>query len=158
MPVATPPHKPLPAGPGPDVRLSLCRAAVAGFEGLGVSDVEVRRGGTSWTVDTLRELDGSDELTWIVGGDTAASLPSWREPEEILRRARLGIAERAEHRRAAIEQVVTRFDAARIAFFAMPRMDISSTDVRARVAAGRSVRHLVPAGVADAIAREGLYR
>jgi nicotinate-nucleotide adenylyltransferase len=156
--VASPPHKASPGDPGPDVRLDLCRLAVAGDDRLGVCDAEVRRGGPSFTVDTLREFDGSDELTFIVGGDMAMSLPAWREPAEILRRARLGVAERGEVRRAEIEQTLAPFPGARLAFFTMPRIDISSTDIRARVAAGRSVRHRVPDAVSAAIAERGLYR
>lgn len=160
VPVAAPPHKPTaPGDPGPEVRLALCEAAVAGDDRLGVCAAEVRRGGPSFTVDTLRELDGSDELTFIVGGDMARSLPSWREPLEVLRLARLGIAERGEHHHDLIEQSLAPLDAAdRLAFFTMPRIDISSTDIRARAAARRSVRHLVPGPVADVIAARGLYR
>jgi nicotinate-nucleotide adenylyltransferase len=158
VPVFAPPHKTPVADPGPGVRLELCRLAVSGHEGLAVNDAEVRRGGPSFTVDTLRGLDGSDELTFIVGGDMALSLPAWREPAEILRRARLGVAERGEVRRDEIEQTLSRFPGARVDFFTMPRIDISSTDIRQRAAAGRSVRHLVPASVADAIDRQGLYR
>lgn len=153
-----PPHKAVVADPGPEVRLELCRLAVGDDDRLGVCDAEVRRGGASFTVDTLRELDGSDELTFIVGGDMAMSLPTWREPAEILRRARLGVAERGELRRAEIEGVLSQYAGARIEFFTMPRIDISSTDIRERAAAGRRMRHLVPAPVARAIAEQGLYR
>ena len=157
LPVAVPPHKAIAADPGPDVRLELCRLAVAGDERLGACDAEVRRGGPSFTVDTLRELDGSDELTFIVGGDMALSLSTWREPAEILRRARLGVAERGNISRTEIEHALAPLGPASVDFFTMPRIDISSTDVRARLAAGRSVRHLVPGPVADAIAQRGLY-
>jgi nicotinate-nucleotide adenylyltransferase len=125
-----------------------------------VCDAEARRGGASFTVDTLRELDAENqELTFIVGGDMALSLSTWREPAEILRLARLGIAERGEARRELIEQALAPLGAAdRFAFFTMPRIDLSSTALRARVAAGRSIRHRVPDAVADAIAQRGLYR
>ena len=159
VPVHAPPHKPLVDDPGPEVRLDLCRAAVGDDPRLGVCDLELRRPAPSWTVDTLRELDAEDlQLTFIVGGDMARSLPSWREPAEVLRLARLGIAERGDDRRAEIEQALADYDAARLEFFTMPRIDISSTDVRARAAAGRRLRHLVPGPVADAIAERGLYR
>jgi nicotinate-nucleotide adenylyltransferase len=89
----------------------------------------------------------------------ALSLPQWREPAEILRLARLGVAERAEAARADIEQRLAPLGAnGRIAFFAMPRIDISSSDVRARVAGGQPVRYLVPETVAAAIAERRLYR
>ncbi|MFL5843106.1 MAG: nicotinate (nicotinamide) nucleotide adenylyltransferase [Solirubrobacteraceae bacterium] len=157
LPVSQPPHKTLLADPGPEVRLELCRAAVAGDWRLGVCDAEVRRGGPSFTVDTLRELDGSDELTFIVGGDMALSLSTWREPAEILSRARVGVAERGDIRRVDIKRTLASLGSAPIDFFTMPRIDISSTDIRARIAAGRSVRHLVSPAVADIIEGRGLY-
>jgi nicotinate-nucleotide adenylyltransferase len=158
VPVHSPPHKEVIDDPGPEVRLELCRAAVAGDEGLGVCDVEVRRPGPSFTVDTLRELDPENqELTFIVGGDMALSLPTWREPGEVLRMARLGVAERVWAVRADIEVRLAPLGD-RIDFFAMPRIDISSTEVRRRVAEGRPIRYLVPDAVAEAVAERGLYR
>lgn len=142
------------------MRLELCRRAIEGAEGLEVSDIEIVRGGSSFTVDTLRALhaDGSgDDLTFIVGGDMALSLPTWREPAEIMRLARLGIAQRAGAVRTDIEDRLAPLGG-RIDFFDMPRIDLSSTDIRARIAAGRPVRYLVPDAVADTIAQEGLYR
>jgi nicotinate-nucleotide adenylyltransferase len=162
MPVHAPPHKQVGEDPGPDVRAQLCRAAVAGEDGFEVSTLEIERGGPSYTVDTLRELHGSqegDELTFIVGGDMASSLPSWREPEAVLELARLAVAEREELRRQAIAERLGALRGAgeRVIFFTMPRLDISSSDVRARIAEGRPVRWLVPAGVAGEIERRGLY-
>ena len=157
VPVFAPPHKELVGDPGPEVRLELCRLATEHQDRMGALDLEVLRGGSSFTVDTLRELDGSDELTFIVGGDMALSLPTWREPAEILRRARLGVAERGEIRREQIEQTLAPYGA-EIAFFTMPRIDISSTEVRARAASGRRFRHLLPGPVGDAVVERGLYR
>lgn len=160
VPAYAPPHKQVTADPGPDVRLALCRQAVAGAEGLFVLDLEIERGGSSFTVDTLRELDANgsgDELTFIVGGDMALSLPTWREPDAIVRLARIGVAERRGAVRADIEDRLRPLGA-RIDFFDMPRIDLSSTDIRARVAAGHPVRYLVPDPVAAQIAEEGLYR
>src|SRR4051795_617903 len=91
MPVAQPPHKEAPSDPGADVRLELCRLAIAGEDRVEVSDLEIERGGASYTVDTLRALherDPEHALTFIVGGDMAYSLPSWREPEAVLQPAR----------------------------------------------------------------------
>ncbi len=162
LPVFAPPHKEVVGEPGPPVRLEMCRmAAGAAGERIGVCEAEVTRGGSSFTVDTLRELDADDpgtELTFIVGGDMALTLPAWREPAEILKLARLGIVERGSAGRAQIEQALGLLAGVRIDFFTMPRIDISSTDIRARAAARRSVRHLVPGPVADVIAARGLYR
>lgn len=163
MPVAAPPHKEADGDPGAAVRLAMCQAAVAGDPRFAVSDLEIRRGGASYTVDTLRALHDSfpeDDLTFIVGGDMASSLPAWREPAEVLRLARLAVAEREELRRADIldELAVLPGAADRVDFFDLPRMDISSSLVRRRVAAGRPIRYLVADPVAEYVAEHGLYR
>jgi nicotinate-nucleotide adenylyltransferase len=135
---------------------------VRGDERLQVSRIELERDGPSYTVDTLGALQArepEDELTFIVGGDMAHSLPTWHEPEGILRLARLAVAERAEVRRADItERLAALAGADRVEFFAMPRLDVSSSDLRRRVAAGRSIRYLVPDAVAEYIAEHGLYQ
>jgi nicotinate-nucleotide adenylyltransferase len=164
MPVGVPPHKQvvLAADHGAEARLELCRLAAAGEEGLAVCDVELRRPGPSFTVDTLRvlhERDPEHELTFVVGADMAETLPSWREPEAVLDLARLAVAERSGVRREALmEHLAALRGSERIAFFDMPRLDISSSDIRVRVAAGRPIRHLVPDAVGTEIAARGYYR
>jgi nicotinate-nucleotide adenylyltransferase len=161
MPVARPPHKEAPEDPGADVRLELCRLAAEGDERIEVSDLEIRRGGASYTVDTLRALHESvpeHALTFIVGGDMAYSLPSWREPEAILDLARLAVAEREEIRREHIAERLEPLHAgSQLVFFDMPRLDLSSSAIRARVASGRPIRYLVPDPVAEAIEARDLY-
>jgi nicotinate-nucleotide adenylyltransferase len=162
-PVATPPHKEAEQDPGPQARLELCRLAVDGDERLGVCDLEVLRGGPSYTVDTLRELHErtpEDDLTFIVGGDIALGLPGWHEPEAVLGLARLAVAERSG---AGREEIASRLEqqlgtAARPVFFDMPRLDVSSSQIRRRVAQGAPIRYLVPDRVAEQIARGRLYR
>ena len=162
MPVAAPPHKELEADPGADVRLALCSAAVEGDERFEVSRLELDRGGDSYTVDTLREINArtpGDELTFIVGGDMAQSLPAWREPEAVLELATLAVAEREGIARHDIaERLAPLAGPDRIAYFDMPRIDISSSAVRRRVREGRPIRWLVPDGVVRAIGEGGLYR
>src|SRR3954453_6950129 len=162
MPVAEPPHKEALADPGADVRLELCELATAGTPRAGVSDLEIERGGASYTVDTLRALHErapEHALTFIVGGDMAYSLPSWREPEAVLTMARLAVAERDGLRRGDIAQRLAPLPSGdRVVFFDMPRLDLSSSAIRARVAAGRSIRYLVPDPVIEAITSRRLYR
>jgi nicotinate-nucleotide adenylyltransferase len=163
MPAGEPPHKQLTDGdPSAQARYELCLAAVAGDDRFAVSRAELDRPGRSFTVDTLRllrERDPQDELTFIVGGDMAASLPSWREPEAVMSLATLAVAERVGAKRAAIERELAPLAGAeRVAFFDMPRIDVSSSMVRERVAEGRPIRYLVPDAVANAIERSGLYR
>jgi nicotinate-nucleotide adenylyltransferase len=162
MPVAEPPHKEAREDPGVAARVELCRLAVAGDERFSVSMLEVDRGGASYTVDTLRQLHAlqpEHELTFIVGGDMAHSLPAWREPESILALARLAVAEREGVRREDIARRLQPLHPGdRLAFFDMPRIDVSSSTIRRRVAEGRPIRYLVPDAVATAIADGGLYR
>ena len=163
VPTGVPPHKEMDEEPGAGHRLQMCRLAIAGHEDwLSVSAIEVERDGPSYTVDTLREINASrpgDELTFIVGGDMAWSLPSWNEPEAILGLASIAVAERTGARR---EEVRTRLaglaGAERIVYIDIPRLDISSSALRRRVSAGRSVDFLVPDAVGAYIEREGLYR
>jgi nicotinate-nucleotide adenylyltransferase len=162
-PVAVPPHKEAHADPGAAERLELCRLAVAGDERLGVCDLEVVRGGSSYTVDTLRELharDPEDHLTFILGGDIALGLPNWHEPEAVLGLATLAVAERTGAARGDVAERLEEAFGGRPALevFDMPRIDISSSEIRRRVAAGRSIRYLVPDLVADRIEQERLYR
>jgi nicotinate-nucleotide adenylyltransferase len=162
MPVAVAPHKALDDDPGPEERLELCRLAVAKDDRFGVSRLELERGGASYTVDTLRQLretSPGDELVWIIGGDNALGLPAWREPEAVLELAALAVAEREEVRREQIAEGVRGLRGAdRLVFFAMPRMDVSSSSVRARVREARPVRYLVPDDVARVIGARGYYR
>jgi nicotinate-nucleotide adenylyltransferase len=162
VPTRVPPHKPLTDDPGPLIRLELCELAVAGDERFDVSPVELEREGPSYTVDTLRALRDQapeQELIFIAGGDMARSLPSWREPEQILALATFAVAERVGAARRDIAEQLGRLAGGtpRVAFFEMPRSDVSSSDIRGRAAAGRPIRYLVPDAVAAAIAERGLY-
>ena len=163
VPVAVPPHKEADGDPGAAARVELCRRAVGGDDRFDVSTLEVERGGASYTVDTLREIHATspgDELSFIVGGDMASSLPTWREPADVLRLARLAVAERDGVRRADILDRLSSLPGAaeRVDFFDLPRVDVSSSLVRRRIAAGHPIRYLVPDSVAEYITANGLYR
>ena len=161
VPVNEPPHKGVEADPGVEHRVELCRRAAESEERLEVSLVDAEITGPSYTVGTLRRLHErcpGDDLTFIVGGDMAFSLPTWREPEAILELAELGVAEREGVRRADISERLGSLPLDRIRFFDMPRLDISSSLIRRHVAAGRPIRHLVPEGVREYIDQAGLYR
>jgi nicotinate-nucleotide adenylyltransferase len=161
VPVNEPPHKGIEHDPGVEHRVQLCRRAVEGEDGLELSLVDAEVPGPSYTVDTLRRLNErcpGDDLTFLVGGDMALSLPTWREPETVLELAELGVAERESVRRIDIAERLSALDVQRVRFFDMPRLDISSSLIRRLVAAGRPIRHLVPDGVAAYIDQQGLYR
>jgi nicotinate-nucleotide adenylyltransferase len=158
-----PPHKALADEVGIEHRLAMCRLAAAGHgEWLAVSELEANRAGPSYTVDTLREIHASrpgDELTFIVGGDMAWSLPTWREPEAILELARIAVAERVGARREEVrEQLAGLKGAERVRYIDVPRMDVSSAALRQRVRGGHPITFLVPDGVSDYIDERRLYR
>jgi nicotinate-nucleotide adenylyltransferase len=164
MPAGIPPHKAVAVDPGAEARHELCRLAIGGDGRFAVSRLELDRPGRSYTVDTLRALrDDSpqDDLTFIVGGDMARSLPTWREPAAVLELATLAVAERAGSGREDIRGELRALPGARgerVRFFDMPRVDVSSSMVRERVATGRPIRYLVPDAVAGAIVEHGWYR
>jgi nicotinate-nucleotide adenylyltransferase len=161
VPVHEPPQKGMEIEPGVAHRVELCRRAVEGEERLGVSLADADIPGPSFTVDTLRRLNErspGDQLTFIVGGDMAHSLPNWREPEAILELAEVAVAEREGIRRNDIIDRLAGLPVDRVRFFDMPRLDVSSSLVRRYVAAGRPIRHLVPEAVERYIADAGLYR
>jgi nicotinate-nucleotide adenylyltransferase len=162
VPAGDPPHKRIERDPGGAERYELCALAAAGNEWLDVSRDELERPGPSYTVDTLRglhERSPDDELCLLLGADQAAGLPRWRDPEEILRLATVGVARREGVGEEEVRSALSGLGGGdRVSFFDMPRIDISSSDVRERAAAGRPYRYLVPERVAQRIAERGLYR
>ena len=151
VPSATPPHRG-PAVADPEQRLEMTRLAVDDEEGFEVSDVEVRRQGVSYTVDTLRELHRlhpDDELFLILGGDAAKQLGTWREPDEVRRLASLVIVTRpGSGAPSGTSDIVCE----------RPTPDVSASVLRRRLAHGEPVSDMVPPGVAEYVAGKGLYR
>jgi nicotinate-nucleotide adenylyltransferase len=163
VPTGIPPHKPMDDEPGPMHRLQMCRLAVGEHRGwLSVSAIEIDRDGPSYTVDTLREIHAThpgDELTFIVGGDMAWSLPDWHQPEAILELASVAVAERAGARREEVRvRLAGMAGAHRISYIDVPRLDISSSALRRRVREGRPIDYLVADAVAEYINQRRLYQ
>lgn len=145
-------------------RVAMVRAALTGDPYFEVSLIESERRGPSYTVDTLsvlqRQLGPQAELYFILGQDALADLPNWREPARIVRLARLAVAARPRcppPDPTALERAVPGIGG-RIDVVPMPQVDISSTDIRQRVAQGLSIRFLVPSAVEAYITAHGLYR
>ena len=137
-----------------DVRLEMVRAAVAGDPRFVADGLELRRTGPSYTVDTLRELrvrEPAAELFFLTGADNLADLPRWREPDEIARLATLAVVSRAGDTLPANAP----YPAVAVT---VTRVDLSSTEIRRRVATGLSIRYLVPEAVRAVVERERLYR
>jgi len=156
VPAPRPPHK----GDGAEAsfpdRLEMVRRAIAGNPRLAVSDIESRRSGPSYTIDTVRavaaELPG-EELTFVAGSDSLTQLAAWKLPEELLAACRFVVAPRPGF---AIERTEPRF-ADRIAVLDMPALDVSSRDIRRRLRRGASIRYLVPPEVEAFIREKNLY-
>jgi nicotinate-nucleotide adenylyltransferase len=161
VPVGQAPHRVLEEDPGPEARFALTALAVEGDPDLTVSRVELERPGPSYTADTLaalRQAAPEEELTLILGGDQAAALPAWHEPERVLALAEVAAVERVDWAREAIMRSLAGLAGAeRLRFVDMPRIEISSSDLRRRAAAGLPLRYLVPDRVAGLIAKRGLY-
>ncbi len=163
MPVHASPAKRAPGmDPGPRRRLQMCRLAAADTAGVEACAMEIERGGVSYTVDTLQALherDGEVELTFIVGADTAQTMDSWRKPERVLTLASLAVADRDGQERAGVAATVAGLaPAAHPRFLHMAKVEVSSSQVRERVARGLPVSELVGERVAGYIAEHGLYR
>lgn len=145
-------------------RVAMVQAALAGDPCFAVSLVESERHGPSYTYETLAALHAQygagTELHFILGQDALADLPHWREPGGIIAQARLAVAARPGWTPpvpAALDATLPGLAAA-IDVVSMPQIDISSTDIRRRVAEGRSIRFLVPEPVRGYIQQHGLYR
>jgi len=136
-------------------RRAMLELAVAGHGPFAVDPIELDRAGPgpSYTVDTLRALAArcpGERLVLLLGADAAADLPRWRAVEEVVRLAEVAVLTRPgapAPARGLVRHVV-----------ATPAIEVSASEIRARCAAGRSIRYLVPDAVADYIERNGLYR
>jgi nicotinate-nucleotide adenylyltransferase len=161
VPVGVPPHREIDYDPGPEVRLELVELAVADDERLEASRIELDREGPSYTSDTLEQLRSEseeDELFLILGGDQAASLATWHEPEKVLERATVAVFERVSWGRNAIMIKIGRLPGAeRVRYLDMPLIQVSSSSIRRRVRDGLPIRYLVPDKVASYIETKGLY-
>ena len=144
-------------------RLAMVRLLAAGDPRFEVDPIEIDRGGLSYTVDTLAEYAAREpkaERFFLVGADVLDSLAQWREPERVQELARMVVLQRSG---AAANGPSARGPTPSSASGPPLRLrtrtiDVSSTEIRSRVRAGRSIRGFVPDSVADYIAAAGLYR
>ena len=149
--VEDPGHKVVSTAPA--IRLRLSELAFDALDGAAVSLDPFSR-----TVDSLEAL-ALDDPVFLVGADEFADLPAWKAPERVLELARLGVATRPGVDRSRLEAVLGRLGRPdRVTFFAIDPLPVSSSDIRARVAAGEAIAGLVPAAVEAEIARLRLYR
>jgi len=152
------------------IRYALVERAIADNPGFAASRVEIDRPGPTYTAETLAGIADAEraagrdpDLWFILSAEALAGLPTWRDPERVLALARLAVVPRADHAEdlaAAAARFAADFPAERdrALFLPGPRLAISGTLIRARVAAGRSIRYLVPDAVAAAIREYALYQ
>ncbi len=163
IPAAQPPHKPDRVVTPAEHRLAMVEAAIAGNPAFETSRIEIDRGGMSYTVDTLAALQASMpgvRVALILSVESFLGLPTWHEPDRVLTMADLIVAPRDGYPVADQGFLARHFPGvrARATFLDGPWMRLSASDIRARAAAGRSVRYLVPDAVAAYIGDHALYQ
>ena len=164
IPTGTSPHKEMSGGANDYDRLEMCKRAFEGVEGVIVSDMEMRRQGKSYTVDTLRELTAPDRRLFLLcGTDMILTLDKWREPDEIFNLA-YPVYIRRESQEEIDEQLIGKVTEYRnkygknVVRIQAPAIEVSSSQVREKIAKGEDFSRLVPPAVAEYIKEKGLYR
>jgi nicotinate-nucleotide adenylyltransferase len=163
MPAPQPPHK-QGRGISPIVdRLLMTRLAISGNDLFELTTLEVGRAGPSYTVDSVEELLRTYDdaaLFLIMSADSLAQIDTWHEPDRLLSLLEWVVGPRPGTPLPDPEQLHQRFGSAaeRIHLLAGPSRDVSATEIRRRVAAGRTIRYLVPQAVEEMIVERGLYR
>jgi nicotinate-nucleotide adenylyltransferase len=132
-----------------EARLSMLRAAIEGQERFSADDCELKRPPPSYSIDTvlqIREREPKAELFWLIGADNVDGLEKWHRFEELRKLVQFVVLDRACRSEKQSYPVIQR------------NIDISATEIRNRVASGRSIRYLVPRAVEEIIRRQNLYR
>ena len=165
VPSGRPPHKPAGSSAPAEERVAMVELAIRGNPAFALSRLEIDRPGPSYTADTLAALSEAEgaagrapDLTLILSAETLRELPTWHEPRRLLGLARLAVVPREGYPAPDPGWLAEQFPGQedRVDFLEGPRLGLSSTALRARVAAGRSIRYLVPEPVAGYIAEHGL--
>lgn len=165
VPTCIPPHKQERVLTDGKRRVEMLQLAIAGNAAFRVSTLELDRGGISYTVETLRQIHSQlpqAELYLLLGADMLADLPAWREPETICRLARLAVVQRVGQAIpwTALEPLLgpQPFRHDRLSLVEMPLIELSSSQIRAAVAGGRSIRYRTPRSVELYILEHKLYK
>lgn len=164
IPAGVPPHKVEQTVAPARARAEMLDLAIAGHEAFRLDRREVDRADPCYTVDTLREIRDEDptrELLFLLGGDSLADFLTWREPRRIVELAGLAVVNRGRSAPPDLAPFQNRLGeeaVGRVQFVAMPRIDISSRDIRRRVGAGDSVRFMLPRAVECYLKTHQLYR
>ncbi|MAT16382.1 MAG: nicotinic acid mononucleotide adenylyltransferase [Planctomyces sp.] len=160
LPTGKPPHKVAAEITPARQRIEMLEMALAGARQFKINDMEVKRGGTTYTVDTLAELREQDpdrELYFLIGADSLHDFPMWREPERIAELATLLVVNRAGRAMPDLDSIPQKIRRS-VEVVTIPDIGIASSDLRQRVSEGRSIRYQVPRAVEVYIDQHGLYR
>jgi len=165
VPAATAPHKQDQTPASAEQRVEMLRLVIGGQSTFDVCDIEIKRGGVSYTVDTLRELksqESSRELFLLLGGDSLSDLPTWRAADEVCRLALPVVVGRPGSAKPDFSVLAgvappEQIQAMQQQQVEMPLIGLSSQEIRRRVAEGRSIRYMTPRAVEEYIKTAGLY-
>jgi nicotinate-nucleotide adenylyltransferase len=160
VPAGVPPHKPASDVTAVEHRVAMVELAILDNPAFELSRIEVDRAGPSYTVDTVEALARDAEVTLILSAETFAELPTWHEPERLFEAGRLAVVPREGYPAPDPDWLAAAFPGreGRVSYLEGPRLGLSSTAIRARVAGGHSIRYLVPSAVEAYITANHLYR
>jgi nicotinate-nucleotide adenylyltransferase len=160
VPAGQPPHKPAGEVTPVEHRVAMVELAIADNAAFELSRIEIDRAGPSFTVDTVEELARDHDVTVILSAETFRELPTWHEPDRLFAAARVAVVPREGYPAPDPAWLAATFPGRedRVVYFDAPHLGVSSTVIRAKVAAGRSIRYLVPPAVEAHITANQLYR
>jgi nicotinate-nucleotide adenylyltransferase len=163
IPAGSPPHKSTDNISLPEHRFLMTAMAVNDNSDFSVSKTELNRSGVSFTVDTVREISETSgdnaELVFIVGADTLFQVPDWKDADRLFAMCSFAVAVRPGYEDLSLDELISslRESGCAVSLFDAPSLDISSSDLRARVRAGKSIKYLVPDAVSAYIRKNSLY-
>lgn len=152
MPDNLPPHVDHKTAIAAKQRLEMVRLSIVGNSGFGIEDIELQRGGISYSYDTicqLKKMHPENEYYFIIGGDMVAYLPKWHRIEELIKLVNFVGVSRPGYLKESLYPIL---------WVDIPRLEISSSEIRKKVAMGCSIKYLVTSQVEEYIQKEGLYR
>ena len=160
VPAGQPPHKPAVEISPVEHRVAMVELAIADNPAFELSRIEVDRAGPSYTVDTVEALARDADVTLILSAETFAELPTWHEPERLFEAGHLAVVPREGYPAPDPAWLAATFPGRedRVIYLDAPHLGVSSTAIRDKVAAGRSIRYLVPTTVGAYITANNLYR
>lgn len=165
IPAAIPPHKRGEKLAADEHRLAMLRLAIAGRTGLEIDDRELRKGGVSYTIETLRDLQRENpqaQLVLLLGSDSLLLFPQWKEIDRIFEIAEIAVYPRRGFSREDLPGLAGQFSPEKLerlrgGFLSLPPVDLSATEIRERLARGESLRGLVPEPVEEYLRRHALW-